>query len=271
MIDRIPYGMTAGLPASLYHLPQLGVASKSALDQLDKSPAHYRAWLAGECEQHSKALEFGSALHCRIMEPDRFASGYAVRPDFGDGRTKAAKEAKALWESSTVGKTAVSPDDSETIAHMAARIEAHPVAGRLFRGGMAESTIAWMDPDSGVDCKGRVDYYRGGVAIDLKTTTDASPSEFAKSIAGYRYHVQAALYLQGLQACGEKPKGFIFVAVEKEPPYAVGVYELHPEDIGKGYLAVARGLSTMAQCLRTDHWPAYSDHIELLRLPAWAA
>lgn len=271
MIDRIPYGLTEILSERIYHAPQLGVASKSALDQLDKSPAHYRAWLAGECEQHSPALAFGSALHCRVLEPSRYARDYAIRPDFGDGRTKVAKEAKTAWDAATVGKSIVSSGDAETIARIAASIEAHPVASRLFHGGIAESTIAWMDADSGVDCKGRVDYYRGGVIIDLKTTLDASPAGFAKSIAGYRYHVQAAMYLQGMQACGEKPKGFVFVAVEKSAPYAVGVYELRPEDIEKGDLAVARGLATMAQCLRSGMWPAYSEHIELIQLPAWAA
>lgn len=270
MIQGIPYGLTRNVPPSVYHARHIGTASKSLLDQMDKSPAHGLEWYHG-ADESTPALEFGSAAHCAILEPERFEIEYAVRPDFGDGRTKVAKEARAAWELENGGKTALSHTSLEHITGMSASVNAHPVAGKLFHGGDAELTIAWMDPDSGVDCKGRLDYYRSGVVVDLKTTLDASPRGFARSAAEYRYHVQAAMYLQGLQACGEQPKGFIFVAVEKLPPYAVGVYELREEDLQKGYDAVARNLATLSQCLRSGEWPAYSEHIEQLQLPAWAA
>ena len=79
---------------------------------------------------------------------------------------------------------------------------------------------------TGLQCKCRPDWISadGGILVDLKTTEDASPREFQRSIAKWRYHVQAGWYMAGIEAAyGTRPSGFIFIAVEKKPPFAVGV------------------------------------------------
>jgi hypothetical protein len=65
-----------------YHAPVLGVASKSALDKVRRSPAHYRAWLNGtDTVETSGALTFGQAFHCALLEPERYALEYAAEPE----------------------------------------------------------------------------------------------------------------------------------------------------------------------------------------------
>ena len=104
---------------------------------------------------------------------------------------------------------------------MAAAVRSHQAAAELLRDGQAEQSFWWDDADTGLRCKCRPDWLNGATVIDLKTTTDASPAGFAKSCATFRYHVQASHYLAGLPA-----ERFIFIAVEKVYPYAVGVYQL---------------------------------------------
>jgi exodeoxyribonuclease VIII len=105
--------------------------------------------------------------------------------------------------------------------------------------------------------------------VDLKTTEDASPEEFAKSCANYRYHVQDPFYRDGLAAVKRKPRAFVFIAVEKKAPHAVGVYVLRAEDVELGRMQYRANLNRYAECLQSGKFPAYSEKVESLALPAW--
>ena len=110
----------------------------------------------------------------------------------------------------------------------------------------------------------------GSVIVDLKTTEDASPRGFQRSVAQYAYHQQAAWYLHGLeQASGICPAQFVFVAVEKKPPYAVGVYAADAEMIKAGWEAAERNLERIAECRAANHWPGYGEDIQPISLPPW--
>jgi exodeoxyribonuclease VIII len=110
-----------------------------------------------------------------------------------------------------------------------------------------------------------------GVIVDLKTTRDASPDGFAKSVAQYRYHVQAAFYSDGYRAAfGEAPRGFVFIAVETEPPYLVAVYVASETMAQRGRIEYQTDLDTFRRCQDADTWPGYSDAPLTIDLPKWA-
>ncbi|MEI6730648.1 MAG: PD-(D/E)XK nuclease-like domain-containing protein, partial [Pseudomonadota bacterium] len=100
---------------------------------------------------------------------------------------------------------------------------------------------------------------------------DASPEAFEKSIWNYGYHKQAAFYSDGFdEVYGKKPEAFIFIAVEKKPPYAVSVGMLPSDYIEFGRRANAENLRTYADCLKTNEWSGYDDEIRIFNPPAWA-
>ena len=77
------------MPAADYH--EAKALSKSGLDQFRKSPAHFRAWQDGKTQNESSpALEFGTAAHCAVLEPERFILTYRLFT--GDRRTNFAVE-----------------------------------------------------------------------------------------------------------------------------------------------------------------------------------
>jgi exodeoxyribonuclease VIII len=106
---------------------------------------------------------------------------------------------------------------------------------------------------------------------DLKTTRDASPRGFGSAIANYGYAIQAAHYIAGCRSVGHEIENFVFLAVEKEPPYAVGCYVLTPDVLASAETKRLALLDLLATCRATNRWPAYSDRIETISLPAWAA
>ncbi len=272
-LEPLPHGLSLGVQADVYYQRELGVASKTACDQLERSPAHYRAWVDGIEGKPTAALKFGSALHMAVLEPERFRRTYAVEPDFGDCRKPDNKRARDEWRAGHVGAIPISADDEERIVGMMASVMRHPAASRLILDGQSEVTLSWLDPISGLRCKSRADYWVKArrMAVDIKSTEDASVDGFARSVTRYRYYVQDAFYRMGFAACGEPIEFFAILAVEKEPPYAVAVYTLDEDAVAKGYAAARRDIERLRECLERDHWPSYSDGVETLSLPPWAA
>lgn len=275
VFDDSPIGrVVEAMSAEEYHAPRVGVVSKSALDQIHRSPAHYRAWLEGKLDRpDSRALTFGRAFHCAVLEPDVFARSYAVQPDFGDCRFKEAKQARDRWRAENDGKEFVSADDFEAIRAMATSVLTHPIAGKMLKNGKPELTIKWTDVETGLPCKCRADYYVAsrGMILDVKTTEDARPEAFKRSVYQYRYHVQDALYRAGFAAAGLDARYFILVAVEKSPPFCASVYQLDASAVEKGHAAARQDIETMARCVATNQWDGYPTSIQDLSLPPWAA
>lgn len=271
---RLPNGAHQNVPHATYHERHLGIVSQTALKLVNRSPAHYKAWVDGTAEnEDSPALAFGRAFHCALLEPDVFHESYAVAPDFGDCRNAGNKNRRDKWREEHAGKEHLAADDGRTIIGMVASILSHPLAGKMIRNGVPEMTLKWSDPETKLTCRSRLDYYveRHAMILDAKSTLDARERPFMKQILDYNYHVQDALYRSAAVELQLPIQHFVFVAVEKFPPYAVATHTLGAEGIGKGYSAARRDIETLAECMRTNTWPGYPVGITTLDLPPWAA
>lgn len=274
MLDHKDFkqGMFENVPAEEYHQRVLGVANKSGLDRVHQSPAHYFEWLNAPEEKETTALAFGKAFHCALLEPKVFASTYVVQPDFGDLRKPDNKAAKADWMGANGTKKFIDEEDAGRIQAMLRRIRDHRITSMMVRSGAPELTLRWIDKATGLPCKARADFYMKDIhtAVDFKTTDDASPAAFAKSIANYGYHRQEAFYRAGFDAVGQPIDHFVFVAIEKHAPYAMAIYEVNEEGVEAGRKTIADDLSTLASCVSTNVFPGYADTVQTLELPRWA-
>lgn len=179
------------------------------------------------------------------------------------------------WQQNNPGRIVLSPEVWDQLHAMRDAVHNHPAAHALLTGvpGEAEKSVYWNDPTTGVLCRCRPDWWRDDdVLVDLKTTDDASPEGFAKSMANWRYDVQAPYYMDGVKlSTGRNVKAFVFVAVEKKPPYAVGVYVLDSDSLELGRAQYQHDLRVYAECLANDKWPGYGDKIQTINMPAWHA
>ena len=110
------------------------------------------------------------------------------------------------------------------------------------------------------------------VLIDLKTTKSAETRYFSRAAYwDYQYHISAAHYLTGMEALrGVRAQGFIFVTVEKTPPYAVNVFEAGEEFIRAGEEANMELYKLFASCQASGNWPGYPATMQKLTLPRGA-
>jgi exodeoxyribonuclease VIII len=66
----------------------------SSLKHMSVSPLHYQHRLKNP-QPSSAAMRMGTAIHCALLEPERFRDTYLVEPDFG--KTKAELALRAAW------------------------------------------------------------------------------------------------------------------------------------------------------------------------------
>lgn len=243
--------------------------SKSDLDLVHRSPMHYRYRKEHPTEQ-TTALLTGSAVHKMVLEHDTFSDEFVIEPKL-DRRTRAGKEAYTAFLESVAGKTIISMELYELATNIAEAVSHHPVARALLSGGNAETSHFWTDTHTAMECKCRPDYLRNGFCVDLKTTQNASQEAFEKSAYQYRYYVQAYWYLHGLQACHVPAEDFVFVAVEKEPPYAVAVYYADELMLKLGEQEAIADLELLAKCKQSGMYHGYQQEAQPLSLPKWAA
>lgn len=264
-------GLYLGIANADYHSGP-GI-SKSGLDLIARSPLHYwAAYIDPERKprEESDAMFVGTAIHAAVLEPDEFDSTYLPAPKI-DRRTKEGKAMAADLEAMAIEQKRLLIDEEDYKACLAIRdqVRLHPAAKVLFGDGVAEQSGYWTDDETGILCRVRPDWLRTDICVDVKSTEDASPQEFRRSIVKWRYHVQAAWYLDGLAAIGHPVDAFIFCVFEKKRPYASAFYYADADMIEIGRREYRKNLRIFADCLSSDRWPGYSTEIQSISLPQW--
>lgn len=241
--------------------------SKSMLDWIapPKTPAHFKAKLDGLIpDEQTPAMRLGSMIHRAILEWDTL--DYVVRPEGMVFTTKEGKEWKAAQT-----KPVITQDEYQTILGMRDSVNAHPAVKRVLANAKTEVSL-FASAEDGVLRKARIDALpeSGNVIVDIKSCQSADPDMMAKSVVSYRYDVQAAYYLDLCALLGLDKSEFLFVCVEKQPPFAVAVYALDQDAIAWGRKQYQRDLAAVKHCMAEDHWPSFTQDITTLALPAWA-
>lgn len=302
-------GFYDGLPEMDYH--QGEGLSASTLVEMGRSPAHCKAMMDGQREKRTRSLDLGQALHCAVLEPERFPNAYMLAPNPMDeqyadivpvadvhlkahckkigisGYSKLKKpELKAailevapetqfwdqVYDAATDGFSILNETDMEHCQGAMASVAAHSKASKAFSKGVAERSMYWIDEVTGILCRARMDYYREdlGIIFDLKSCVDARYSKFQRDIMNYYYHQKAAWYLDGCQKVGLPANGFAWLAIEKEPPYAIGLYMASEEMLELGRTGMSDLLDQFAHCQSSGNWPGYTDEFCTIELPGWA-
>lgn len=272
-IDYAP-GIYQGIPAAEYHA--LPLISNSYLKKLAKCPAN--AKVVDDTE--TKALILGRAAHVMTLEGAMaFHAEFGVLPEGINLRTNAGKEALATFQAGNANKMILSADDYGVITGIRQSVQTHPFAKALLQEGVSETTVIFDSTSGGhpIRCKCRPDRTPSvdmATLIDLKTTEDASYTAFLRSCVKYGYFTQAAFYVDGYNAV--KPEAdpamdtFVFIAVEKKPPFRCEVYTVDQELITWGRGEYQRLLALEAECRRNNLWPHFTNAgADDLLMPSW--
>ncbi|WP_405769197.1 PD-(D/E)XK nuclease-like domain-containing protein [Actinacidiphila glaucinigra] len=271
-----PPQIVDGLSAEAYHADTKSISSSGLRALLPPGcPAQFK-WDRDNPRAPKQEFDFGHVAHTLVL-----GEGDEIEViDFPDWKKTKAQTLRD--EAHAAGRIPILARDYETAQAMAAAIRQHPIAGPLFAPdtGIAERSIYWTDPATGVRCRVRPDWLKQlpglTLCVDYKTCRDANPKAASKTIRDYAYHQQDALYLTGIEAAGLAPEmaRFVFVFQSKSAPYLITVRELSEADRTIGRARNERALRIYAQCESTDDWPDWTGpvtDIPMISLPPWDA
>lgn len=253
------------LPDNKYFsLPSLG---SSDLKHILRSVAHYFAAKA-QPRVETPAQRLGTLTHRAILQPELFSPSVAPKCD---RRTKEGKATYEAFLAESEGRDVLSADEMATIDGMRNSANDHPQVSRWLSQGVAESSGEADYLSTRLRCK--PDWRRDdlNLILDLKTTDDASPDAFARSVATFKYHLQCAVYMHiSRQIWGVEPTYF-WIAVEKTPPYTCAVYKPAPHMLAMGQTLMRRAI---------ERWESAQERHDIeegrllleqeIELPRWA-
>lgn len=271
-------GVFDDMPEAAYHAPWTvpqeygGSLSHSGAKTLyGKTPAHFQ-WEREHGRPNRNAFDIGHAVHARVLG----IGAQVVRIPFETYNTKEARELRDAAYAE--GNIPLKIGEIDEVGDMAEAVLAHPKARVLFDKGatIREQSLFWQDPETGMylRCRpdSRITLGNGQVVcVDLKSANNADPDDFGRTAASLGYVQQDPFYRAGLQAhgLGDETTGFLFVLVEKEPPFLVSIVELDDEAVQVGVDRNRRAIDLFAQCTQTGEWPGYSPKIQPVSLDYW--
>ena len=214
-------------------------------------------------DQEMFALQFGDAFH-EFMEIGNLSDRFAIKPGKDeplldeDGNIQkdddgsiilskawngATKEGKA-WKAANMGKIILERNHIENIQGMHDSVMSIPLIKNLLEDESLERRDEWSFFADGDDIHTKglkfrmrpdVHFYNketGSVkcVIDWKTCNDLRKLIKWGFLGDFAYHVQAVFYCDVL---GIDPRLFIFICVEKEPPYSARPFRLSDDTIEK--------------------------------------
>jgi exodeoxyribonuclease VIII len=250
--------------------------SRSELFKISESPEKFK-YYKDHPEEPTPSLVFGQLFHAMaLLRPSEVWQQFAIVPNV-DGRTKAGKEALAQFREENEGKTLVTYDMVKQAEAMCNALESNDFARKLL-GGEREKEFFWTDDLTGEECKCRVDVLNKigdkNVIVDLKSADCAETEAFIKSAIKYGYDFQSAMYIEGAKANTHKEYIFVFVVVEKKPPYSINILQADELVVLRGYDLFREYIGTYHECKKSGVWWGYlgkHNLINVMGLPSYLA
>ena len=259
----------------------------SAKDLLHMSPAEWRHHQT-KPRAESAAMAWGTLLHALVLEPQSIGERYVVvgevtRTEDGkrwtcggpeDYRTKAEAEAALLADvGDRQALTAECLADARARAEQAAAVLGEATLREVPMGGTIE----------GCGCKGKADFIRSGIVVDIKTSADVTPRTIARIARDRLWRGQLWTYGELARQCGYvagSPSLAVLVVQAASVSLAGGILSLtgwqpraHARIVPLTAAAVEAGRaearavwSRLRECQLADVWPDYDgDNIDVSR------
>ena len=240
--------------------------SSTNIRTFKKNRKQFEYSLTHDLVKQTKAMADGTAVHAFFLERDKFDTDFVIKPADMRLNTKAGKE----WALEHQSKIIIDSELGNNLYEMEKSFMDSPAKLIYDIKGQTELSYFWDDLGT-IKGKCRPDWISddGEIVVDVKTTTDASPRGFQKSISTWGYHLQLGWYLRGLRKLGLSAEQFIFIAIEKTAPFCVGVYRADQEMINYAMKELDQLMPEIQTAMVSNEFPDYTPEITSIGLPPW--
>lgn len=248
-------GLHHDIDEALYHADTASLSSTSAKTLLYQGAESF--FLRSiEPPRPRDAFDFGSVVHALVLGVGEYEVLF-----FDSWRTNKSKEARE--DARARGKAPILLRDFERAEAMRDAVLSHGSAARLLSQGSPEVSLWARDPATDVLMRGRIDWLRDDVFVDLKTSSQpVDQPGFLRTVWDYRYAFQAAYYRKLLRLNGIDLEP-AWIAVGKREPYEVGAFIPDEALMARCEVDVDRALALYAHCLATGEWPTLEEGYRL--------
>lgn len=258
-----------------YFGDSLNSISNSECKVFDESPKLYYGRfvlrLPDYQQEQTDALEFGHIFEDTLYPPATGAPLLIPREVLSKNGAKSG----AAWDQfkeENEGRRLIKADEKLILDRMVEAVHKHEWARKLLIeiNGKRQMAVRFTCPTTGLTRRCRLDHKFKKAIVDLKTTRDASREACARDCLEYGYFRQADWYQTAIEALTGEVLDFIFVFVQKTPPYTVRVFELSHEDMALGAFENTNAMARFARCKETGIWEDdLYGQIERLSMPPW--
>lgn len=189
---------------------------------------------------------------------------------------KLAVELSAFIQAQKQGGTIITSKEYDKAMRMVESMRRDAIVNELLQDGVAEEIHHFTDMETKTPCKTKPDWksIKHGVLCDLKTIEDSGHESFQRQVAKYKYHLQPPFYCDGIYTATDGAENyladeFIFIVVEKKPPFQLGLYVLDAEALELGREQYQAALNLHKTCMETGQWPGKNIGITRLALPRY--
>lgn len=254
-----------------YHADKEHISATS-LKLAKKSLALFKMYRDGELEEENKShFDFGNAFELCLLDSNAgnyikiFDADERPEPDktFASKLNKLWKEEFFNTDKYIINKAG--KESFETIEKMLRSCYQDAAIQKLIKNIDYQSSLYWTDKN-GLKLKSRPDICqtKKNIIVDVKTTRDGSPEAFSRDLKNFDYPLQAIMQIEGVLATGYMPSVdmYLWLVVEKEPPYSATLYEFTLEDqrwITDEYEYVKKILK---QAIDKEFYPSYTQRAD---------
>ena len=231
--------------------------SNSSLKLMKESPTKFDLWRKGKWSQpNNPAFDIGRALHARFLEDKVNYIGWEGQRRGGEYKEFCAENPKTIVLTKNDYHLVEGMYDKlskvDAVKHIMGLeftpevpgiMEYHTAQGNIVKVKGKADALAW----NGVD----------NYLVDLKTTRD--PMHKFKKNAFYNYAQQAFLYKTIFNV-----DKFYFLAVQKEFPYEVGIYEAGDAFLARGERELEESINLYERLFINGEFKPYSADIDII-------
>lgn len=242
---------------------------------LDSPALYYKRYVAKTLPPlSSSALDHGTLLHRWLEEGDAFLETLVSPPASKLTATGMAGKEAEKWAKTDApqGSTVLSPKELSQIRYEVDALKKNPAARELIEAGIArEVSIRWMTPN-GHRVKCRADLITPDCWVDLKTTkVEDILADWWRAVLDFKYHLQCAWYMRGMEACGLDAVPLRFIVVSTSIPHDCQVVTLPQAVIDEGRRMMDTALADLRLREDLDYWlPDQHGEVSELQFPAYA-
>lgn len=241
---------------------------------LHQSPQHFAAQhprLNGgvdACKATSQ-MHRGSVVHRLALGAGK---DYVVI-DATDYRKNDTKAQRA--EAEEAGLVPILKHQFEEAQEQSRAIRTHLDEVLLGEAFLPEVVLAWQieTPHGTIWCRGMIDAWCPSLlmAVDLKSTADASLGALTRRMSNGGYDTQDAWYSRGLGHVIGKPGEVRFTTLfcETDAPFASQAVTIDEAWRSSSWDLCEEAAEIFARCLKRDQWPGYPRGPVLLNPPDW--